>query len=267
MKRPSRLLFAIMIAALSALSWAQQAPAAPPASNTLVGTWLVTVEGLPETRTLIIANEAATESGTTLGARYGITGKGQGPIATAKAIVRSGAARQLSFVTQADSVVLADEQPDGSFAGQFTFKNGSVKSVLIARTAAAATKEAARAAVDPAAIQPLAPGVPPECAAFHGTWAGTWAQGGFRELYLRVVEVKFSGGKCAARYSFNDATSAVPAPYTAEIRDGTMSFVCNRSTGGTCVFKRSGNEMWASYTNPMGGTNNGVFKAVASQGK
>jgi hypothetical protein len=267
--RLARLFVAALLAALAGAAWCQpaaqavqpapvaQAAAASKPSVSLVGTWIVTVKSLPETRTLIVSEEAPTETGALLGARYGITGKGQGPIA-ARTLAANGL-RRLSFVTQADSVVVADEQPDGSFVGTFKFKNGSVKPVLVSRATSAAPS-AARAP-DPAAPQPLAADTPAHCAAFHGNWAGAWTQGSFGRLFLRVVAIDVTGDKCVARYSFTSAETPPKVVFRAEISDGVLSFVCNRSTGGTCQFKRSGDELWGSYTSTSG-NNSGVFRPV-----
>src|SRR5574337_768306 len=114
-----------------------QSPVPTPGKDSLVGTWQVAVEGFPETRTLTVSEEGPTADGALLGARYGITGKGQGPI-SAK-LVRSGAGRQLTFVTQADTKVAVTEQADGRFTGSFTLKNGTVHAVVISRAAAEAS--------------------------------------------------------------------------------------------------------------------------------
>jgi hypothetical protein len=112
------------------------------------------------------------------------------------------------------------------------------------------------------AMIPVASDVPPECAALYGQWLGTWSQGNFGEQYLRVVEVKFSGGICTARYSYSSSKTPIAAKDTTEIRGGVITFVCNSSTGGTCVFKPAGNDLSASYTNPIGGRNNATFRRL-----
>lgn len=104
---------------------------------------------------------------------------------------------------------------------------------------------------------PPAADVPAICADFFGSWVGTWSQGNFDEQRLRIVRVD---SKCVARYSYASAKSVSRIFETAEIRDGTLSFVCNSSTGGTCVFRRSGDALYASYSNPAGGQNSANFK-------
>jgi hypothetical protein len=101
--------------------------------------------------------------------------------------------------------------------------------------------------------------VPAGCAAFFGVWSGTWSQGNFGAQWLRVAGVD-SG--CVARYSYR-GSNTVPGSYEVkEIKDEKLSFVCNPSTGGTCIFSLHGDELWGSYSNPSGGTNSGVFRKI-----
>lgn len=345
----------------------------------LVGTWLVTVEGENATRTLIIAAEAATDSGALLSAKYGISGKGQGPIEAN--VTSAGDRRQMNLVTQAATIIIATEQPDGTFNGTFALKSGVVKPLTMARVTDAellaklqtqpntliqrpgpevpagcaafsggwggewpeigfaslwvvnidencAAKVAySKRVMAPTPKQTLSnatiksgvlylqrpdggttkfelnggsvnaryegPGgsnsavmrrlesdsvaridaeqktftamvlpsaeIPSECAAFYGQWSGTWSQGGFGEQHLRVAEIKSLGDKCVARYSYSGSKTAI-AKDTVEFSRGAFTFLCNKSTGGTCIFERKGSELWASYSNPSGGLNNAVFR-------
>lgn len=106
------------------------------------------------------------------------------------------------------------------------------------------------------------PDVPEECSGYFGSWGGSWSQGQAGEWYLRVAEVRSSSDGCVVRYSYAPTKGTVPANETTEIRRGSITFVCNRSTGGTCVFERKGDIIAASYTNPAGGTNNATFRRV-----
>ena len=74
--------------------------------------------------------------------------------------------------------------------------------------------------------------------------------------------VRNSDGGCVVRYSYAPTKGPVPANETTEVRRGSIAFVCNRSTGGTCVFERKGDVIVASYANPAGGTNNATFRRV-----
>ncbi|WP_336753442.1 hypothetical protein [Aeromonas hydrophila] len=231
---------------------------AQPSQSDLRGRWLVTVEGERDTRTLIIAEVAPTDGGALLSARYGLTKSGQGVI-DAK-LARVGETRQLNLVTQAATIITATEQPDGTFKGSFARKNGVVSEVTISR----ASDQAANGAVqtDPVALVSLAADLPVECAAFHGAWSGVWSIGGGSAMFLRVAEIVRDGEGCSARFSFSPSNTPVPARFKTQITGNSMSFVCNRTTGGTCVFKHVGDDLWASYSNSAGGSNSATFRRV-----
>lgn len=255
-----RLLATLLVATATTTVTAQTANASPPSS--LVGSWLVTIKGEPATRTFIVTEEASTANGALLKAAYGLSDTGQGPIVAEMRLVNDK--RQLLFVTQADTKVSAIEQADGSFQGSFVIKSGRAMDVTITRFTEETKAQIAQAK---ALADMKAPGadVPAECAAFFGHWAGRWSQGqgNFGELHLRVAEVKAANGQCTARYSFASPPSPIPAPYKADIKNGELSFVCNRSTGGTCIFTVKGEStLYGSYSNPSGGVNNGVFNRI-----
>ena len=151
----SVLLFA-MCSAATVASLAQTTAAAQ-APRSLVGSWLVTVEGDVATRTLIVTEEAPTHDGAHLGAKYGMTTQGQGPI-SAK-MLRVSDQRQLVLVTQAGTRIAATEQADGSFKGTFTLKNGGVKEVTIVGISEAMRQQLAQAGPR-LAIQKPGPDVP-----------------------------------------------------------------------------------------------------------
>lgn len=250
-------LLAALLAAATAVT--AQTAGAPPATS-LVGSWLVTIKGEPVTRTFIVTEEAATANGALLKAAYGLSDKGQGPVAAEMRVVENR--RQLLFVTQADTKVAVTEQSDGGFKGSFTVKSGAVMEVTLARMTDEMKLQMAQAKAMADFKKPGAD-VPAECAAYYGQWLGRWSQGNFGELYLRIAEVKSAGDKCTVRYSYTSSTTPVPARATAEIKDGSVAFVCNSSTGGTCVFSFKGDGViYGSYSNPTGGTNTGVFKQI-----
>lgn len=258
-----RVLTTLFVAALVCVHPSTKAQTPRPESD-LLGTWILNVDSEPETRTLTITEVAPTSSGALLAAKYGITNKGQSPI-EAK-LSRVGEARQLNLVTQAATVIVVAEQPDGSFRGTFARKNGVVSEVTVARSAAAQSGAATPPPKDFTAIISPASDVPAECTAFHGVWSGKWAQGGFAEQYLRVLEVTKKDAGCVARLSYSSSKEAVPARSVVDLPIGaSLTFVCNRSTGGTCVFKRVGNDLWASYSNSGGGSNSALFRRVPPQ--
>lgn len=252
------LLACVTVAVLQTSTAAIAEDQAIPASMAdLRGKWIVTVDTEVETRTLVISEVATTKEGALLAARYGLSKSGQGPV-EAKMLL-SGGTRQLRFVTQAATVVTATERPDGTFSGTFARRNGVVDNVVITR-APGGMSPGTPPQKDFAALIPPTTDVPPICVAFHGIWSGTWSQGGFAEQFLRVHEVTHKGGKCSVRLSYSSSRTPVPALVEAEIDGQTLSFLCNRSTGGTCSFRRSGEDLWASYSNPVGGTNSAVFR-------
>jgi hypothetical protein len=232
-----------------------QTQAASAATDTLVGTWLVTVAGEPVTRTLVISEVAQTEGGALLSAKYGLSTGKPGPIEAR--LAKSGDKRLLLLTTQAASVISAMEQPDGTYLGTFTLKNGIVKEVSIAKPGIH-TQAALASSRSPLASVPLAAETDPACGAFHGSWSGIWAQGGVGEVVLKVIEATSISQRCTLRITYGTSKS----PITVETSGETLTFVCNRTTNGTCQFKRVGGDLWASYSNPGGGTNSAVFKKI-----
>lgn len=227
-------------------AWAQ----APAATQSVIGTWLVTVEGIAdnETRTLIVTSEAGTAASADLAAKYGLTSKAKTPV-EAK-LIQNRTPRQLVVVTQAASTITVDEQSDGSFAGTFVTKAGKPYPVKLARLTEAQL----------ANLQALARPTPsPACASFEGRWTGTWAQGGMGQAWLWV---QAPAPNCTARFAYVTGDREPRGWGTGRIQDGVLSFTCNTSTGGVCNFKQVGDELWVSYSGSMG-TNSAVFKRVA----
>jgi hypothetical protein len=111
----------------------------------------------------------------------------------------------------------------------------------------------------PSLTQP-APNVPIACASFVGGWEGTWAQGGIGTLRLWVTEVSQD---CVATYAYG--SGGLPTRFkTAKIEGDSLAIPCG--VGGTCTFKRSGEELYASYSSTSG-QNSAVFKRLSIEGK
>lgn len=142
--KTKHLLSVLLSVICSAATVASLAPAiaAAQGQGSLIGSWLVTADGFAETRTLVVTEEAPTNDGALLGAKYGITSQGQGPV-SAK-MLRVGEQRQLFLVTQAGTKIAATEQTDGTFKGTFTLTNGSVKEVTIVRISEAMRQQLAQ---------------------------------------------------------------------------------------------------------------------------
>ncbi|MFZ2652567.1 MAG: hypothetical protein WA210_20895 [Burkholderiaceae bacterium] len=246
-------LLAVFFAALPIGSSAQTA-ARTQAQNSLVGSWLVTVQGEAATRTLIVTEEAPTSDGTLLAAKYGMSNQGQGPI-EAK-MLRVGDQRQLVLVTQAGTRISATENPEGNFQGTFTLKSGGVKDLTIVRISEEARLQLLQAGTS-LSIRKPGPDVPVACAAFIGSWTGDW---GFGKRWFWVTEID---AKCIAKYSYGPQK---PNGFRSmEIKDGKISFTCGNS-GGTCSFTSHGDELWASYGG-TDGSNNTVFQKVTDGNK
>ena len=112
----------------------------------------------------------------------------------------------------------------------------------------------AQVADRPSAIPPGAD-VPPACAAFFGTWAGTWPRG--RKHWLHVFSVD---AKCSASYSYTLGSSP-RIFYPAQIRDGLLTFRCNENRPAICNFRRRGNVLDAQADSGRN-SNTAVFDKV-----
>lgn len=218
-------------------------------AQSVVGTWLVTVEGIAdnETRTLIISSDPASSGTGDLAAKYGLTSKSKTPV-EAK-LASNKLPRQLVVITQAATVITADEKPDGNFAGTFVTKGGKSYPVRIARVSEA----------ELAQLQAPAASAPPSaCAAFEGRWTGRWTQGGQGQAWLWVQAPR---PNCSTRFAYVTEDREPRGWSTGQIEDGVLTFICNSSTGGVCKFKLVDNELWVSYSGSMG-NNSAVFRRV-----
>lgn len=234
---------------LPSVALSQSQPSSTDTANLAPTSWLVTVEGEAKTRTLMIAAANPQADGSTeLVAAYGRTGGNIYPIRAQMA--QSGEQRQLVLITPDSTKIVATERPDGTFQGTFTLTDGRVKRVIITKSASGPQ------------VVTFSKDVPAECSGYVGTWVGRWSLGSSGEQYLRIAEVWSIDGKCMARYSYSSSPTTVPGNAIIEIKDGAITFICNRSTGGICVFTHKGESLWAGYKNSIGGGNSGVFKRV-----
>lgn len=234
-----------------------EATATEKLSKNLLGSWLVSVAYEGRTRLLKIT-EVSQGSGEnfSLSAVYGWSDGNQTPVKAE--VTQTAKERKLTIITQADTNILVSQDSDTSWMGTFTPKNGGAKGVRISRLSDTQLQTLQVDASKAIAIEKPAPDVPASCAAFGGHWTAKWSLGGY-EAWLWVAKIDT---KCSIRYAYLDHARPPKSLATAEIKDGTLSFICNRSTGGTCIFERKGDELWVSYSNPAGGTNSAVFKKV-----
>ena len=261
MRRTIRWCLSIVVVVLP--FFATQATAAADAEieklqQALVSSWLVEVQGEARTRTLNIGGlEKQSDGVWRLDATYGWSDARQTPVKTSLIVLPSS--YRLELVTQANSAISSESFDLKSFAGTFTLRSGSSKQIAITRATAEEIAKHVSAVVSKAIIKP-GPEVPAVCAAFVARWKGRWAQGNFGDQWLWLSEVD---ANCVVKYYYSD-TPELPNSYKrAEIKDGRFSFLCNRSTNGTCVFTRHGDDLWANYSNPSGGTNSAVFGRLA----
>jgi len=129
----------------------------------LAGAWLVTVAGEARTRLLKIAGATQKSDGTfILNAAYGYSDGKQSPI---RAEITHD--QKLTFMTGADSLVVATRPVDDTFLGTITYKNGKTIKVTIAKVSDLATQVAPVASGQPATkIVPSAP------VSVHLIWMG-----------------------------------------------------------------------------------------------
>jgi hypothetical protein len=248
--------FLLAICSAGTVAVFAQTTAVTNVGKSLVGSWLVTVEGDVETRTLIVAEEAPTSDGALLEAKYGMTSTRQGPI-SAK-MLRVSDKRQLILTTQAGTKIEAAEQSDGSFKGTFALKNGGVKEVTIIRISEEMRQQLAQAGTSPS-IQKPGPDVPALCAAFWGKWTGNWPS--FGPTWLWVVEVDVN---CNAKYA-QRKSDAIPKTFrTAKIEQGVL--LLKEDDRSTDSYELHSDELWARHTG-SDGANNAVFRKVSIEPK
>lgn len=123
---------AIICFPLTGISFAQTKPTAE-LQATLVAPWLVTVDGISRTRTLIITGITQKSEGIfSADAVFGFSDAKQTAI-KADIEVNQMAQLRLILTTQTDTKIDATQTPNGTFVGTFTPKNGEAKKVTIER--------------------------------------------------------------------------------------------------------------------------------------
>jgi hypothetical protein len=238
---------AVLCASFASTPWAQPADVAEPARQ-VVGKWLGRIDGDPRARSLAVTGLAPkTETVFAIQATYGFADGRQEPIAGE---FRPAEGR-LVFVTPARSKVEMTRLNDRAFEGLFSPARGEARPMTLNR----ATDEELQAAAFPK------PGsnVPESCAGFFGGWDGRWNERDPGPQKLWVVSIQ---PDCKVRYAYNSTDStAMPTSFrNAEIRDGVLTVGC--AGGGTCSFRRQNDQIWGSYTNPLGATNTAVFRRL-----
>jgi hypothetical protein len=229
------------------------------AARSITSAWLVRVDGEPKTRTFIVKSaDLGLNGGSILDADYGLTDAGQSKVKAE--LVRRDNAYVLEFVTQAGTVVTVQGVGGDQLTGSFKYRTGKVSAVTLSRLSPEALERVTMQAVA-AKFIPEMPSAPAACAGLIGAWAGTWTQGSRNAAKLWVVEADAS---CNVKYS----SERIPKSFAvANASDGSLSFMCNSSTGGTCVYKRFGDDLYVNYSNLQGGINSAVLKRVGLEAK
>jgi len=164
----------------------------------LVGTWLTTVEGEPRKRNLVIEGVTEKSDGTHLmtGTFFFTDIK---PVAFKGGEVRQVAGKvEIVFVTGADSVYTATQNPDGSFTGSTKYKNGRVKPITIEKAAAVA------------AAAPVTE--------FDGKWSGNAYSSAGQQCVNGVYDISVKDGKVSGTATFNSRLGAAVSTVTGEVK-------------------------------------------------
>jgi len=248
---------AVISSAALAAGAAELTPA--DAARSITSAWLVQVEGEPKTRTFIVKSaDKGLNGGSILDADYGLTDGGQGKV-KAELLWRDNA-YVLEFVTQAGTLVTVQGVGADQLAGSFKYRTGKVSPVTLVRLSPEALERVTMQAVASRFI-PGMPNAPAACAGLIGGWVGTWTMGSRNTARIWVVEADAS---CNVKYS----SDRIPKSFAvANAADGSLSFMCNSSTGGTCIYKRFGDDLYVNYSNLQGGINSAVLKRVGAEAK
>jgi hypothetical protein len=224
----------------------------------VVSAWVVTVDGEMRKRLLRISGIEQKDSATfSLSATYGWIDAYKPPVKAE--LVQSGKERTLNFVTGSNSKIVATQNTDGVFVGTFSPTSGPSKGIRLVKVSDDELSKVLADAQAAVAIAKPAENVPPACAAFSGKWSGMWSQGGIGQQWLWIMSID---NKCMAKIAYVSSNNPPTSFEMVEIKDGTLEWICNRSTQGTCVMKRNGNDLWANYHNPSGGVNSAVFSKI-----
>jgi hypothetical protein len=215
----------------------------------MIGVWIAAVEGESRTRTLLINDIRKMSEGIfTIEGKWGWTDT-NGSYVQVKLKENEGRRRELSLTTGSGSEISVTEISSNLFEGRITNTNYNKKITI--------TREATARNLGLTLEKPNAD-VPASCSVFFGAWKGRWGQGGIPEQLIHVVKVT---PECKVDFFYYaDTKYGTNYPGSAEVKDGSISFLCNKETNGTCTFTVKGDELWANYSNPGGGSNSGVFK-------
>ncbi len=190
-------------------SFAQQASLADLQSK-LQGAWLVTVEGEPRPRTLIVDAVAQKADGV-----YLMTGSFTFSDLPKPAVFKDGEVNQsgaqvtVSFVTGAGSVYSSTLKADGTMTGTTKYSNGQVKNVKFEKGAVAAAAPAA-------------------FTEFDGKWTGVAVATNIN-CVNGTYDLMIKDGRISGSVVFNSRLGAAPSVVTGQARpDKTLALALAR---------------------------------------
>jgi hypothetical protein len=230
---PTILSRSIVVAAIAALApIAAFADAKQFDPQMLKGTWVV--DGADWIRLLQIRNINISPDGSiAIDATYGF-GSTLNDLARV-ALDLTTDNQKISITTKANSLVALNEATTVAYNGTFTNRIGTIPVTM--------TKLNGLPDQD----------IPPSCTSFVGVWEGKWENG---NIGIRTMAVTGMTKECVALVTYGRFKDKV------KISDEKLSFLCNTDTGGTCNFKRVGDDIHADYSNPQGGWNRAVLKRI-----
>lgn len=200
----------------------------------LRGTWVVTVDGQPRTRQMIIRGLRPDGDGYALDALYGWSDVTPTAV-TAKARVESGIVI-LDLRTQANSAIVARSVGDDRLDGVFRNPGGRDSPL---RTERISANTAARAlSTLPTPILPASTPTTVEMveSLLYGTWLATVGSE-VRTRNLEIRSVRMEGARLIADavYGWSEATNPKPAPMIVTVDGGLVTLDLTTSAGSRIV--------------------------------
>ena len=222
MIRFGRLLVLFALLALPGPPVGAQQPALADMQSKLTGSWLVTVEGEPRTRTLVIGTVAQKSEGTylILGTFNFSDDPKTYPFKDGEVLQSSGNVT-LVFATGAGSIYTVTAKADGNLAGTTKYSNGQVKPVSMVKGAVPVPVAAAAAITE-----------------FDGKWTGG-AMPTSNNCVRGVYDLTIKDGRISGTATFNAqmgvATSTVAGQVQAD-KTSTLVLARQQSFGRSSRF-------------------------------
>lgn len=229
------------------------------ASDFLVGSWIGIVEGETATRLLNIKKIAETDNKLNLESIYGMT-SATNPAPIGVEATQSNEGMRLRFVTGSNSVVDVTQKSENIFEGTFLPKGASSSKKVQFEKVDERTLATRIAEQRDPFRSPPGSDVPQTCAKWFGLWGGRFSNGNIGEGRLWITKVDSA---CSVTYAYVTSTlTGIPpgALRNGKIENKELSTRCG--TNGVCVFSHKDDQIWVTYSNPIGGSNNAVFMPI-----